>query len=635
MAINGYAGLILQVDLTSRRWETRPTSDLAVLFPGGRALALKLYWDEVPASAAADDPANRLIIALGPMAGVHSIGGSRWGMFAKSSFPSPDRFCYGNLGGSFGAELKFAGYDALVITGRASSLSLVVIRDRDIEIHHAEDLRGRGAIETRTILKGRMGPAVKVAAIGPAGENLSPMAIVLADGDASCSGGMGAVMGSKNLKAIAVSASERIASVADRERVRAIADSIRAIKRGNTKVWGLDFMAHGPKTKKLPCYGCMANCLRVSYRADNGMEGKFMCQSRFFYFVHALMHYRAENDVPFLANKFCDDRGIDTWELQKVIEWLAACHREGLLSEKETGLALSAIGSLEFIDQLTDMIARRRGIGDILALGRERAAAALGKGTASLISHSDAYDPRLYLANALVYPFETREPIQQIHEVGLTMAQWVSWVKGSAGAHISTDVLREIAMRFWGGEAAMDQTSYTGKALAAKRIQDRQFAKETLMICDWMFPVLDRPVSEDHAGDPAIESALYSAVTGREVDEAGLNIIGERAFNLQRAVLLREGWRPREDDYLPDEWHDTPLMSHVADPDLTAPGPDGTPVSRRGAVVERGSFEAMREEYYRLRGWDPSTGLPRKETLQRLGLGDVGKDLFLRGLLVE
>ncbi len=633
MTHNGYAGAILRVNLSSGAVTTSPTAEYADRFLGGRGLAAKIYWEEVPPETGALDPENRLIVALGPMAGVHSIGASRWGIFAKSPFPSPEQFCYGNLGGAFGAELKFAGYDAIVLEGRAERPVILSIQDSTVELVDAAEFRGRGAIETRTMIQQRMGARVKVAAIGPAGENLVSTAIVLADGDASCSGGMGAVMGSKNLKAIAVRGSRRSAAIASPGRLREIADMVRSIRRGNTKVWGLDFMAHGPKTKRMPCYGCMAHCLRVSYRADDGEHGKFMCQSRFFYFVHALMHYRAENDVPFKANKLCDDRGLDTWELQKLLDWLLACNGAGVLTEENTGIPFSRLGSLEFITVLADMVAFRRGIGDTLALGRDRAAAAIGGTAALLVRHNDPYEPRLYLANALVFPFEPREPIQQIHEVGLTMAQWVSWVKGTAGSHISTDVLRGIAKKFWGGEEAMDQTTFEGKALAAKRIQDRQYAKESLMLCDWMYPVLDKPVADDHVGDPLVESAIFSAVTGINADEESLNRYGERVFNLQRAILLREGRKAREEDYLPAQWHDEPLAGHVADPDLTAPGPDGIVVSRRNAVVGRVEFGKMLEEYYLLRGWDPATGLQKSEILDELGLQEVAKDLDKRGLL--
>lgn len=635
MTQGGYAGKILRVDLSTGSASAVPTANYAERFLGGRGMAVKIYWDEVRPETGALDPENRLIFMLGPFAGIPALGGSRWGIFGKSPVNSPETFCYGNLGGGFGAELKFAGYDGIIVQGRAERPSVISISDGETRILDADGVWGRGAIETRALLAERLGRQVKVAAIGPAGENRVTNAIILADGDASCSGGMGAVMGSKNLKAIAVRGTNRRFSVAEPDRLKELTAWIRSLNRGNTKVWGLDFMAHGPKTKMAPCYGCMAHCLRVKYTADDGTSGKFMCQSRFFYFVHALMFHKADTDIPFLANKLCDEYGIDTWELQKIMEWLMKCHRAGLISEEESGIPFSKIGSLEFIDVFLKKLALREGIGDILARGLEGAAHHLGAEFQRQITYSDPYEPRMYVTNSLIFPFEPREPIQQVHEVGLTLAQWASWAKGTAGAHLSSDVLKGIAEKFWGGPEAADFTTYTGKALAAKLIQDRQYTKESLMFCDWMYPIIDRPLGDDHVGDPTIESRIYSAVTGRDTDEGTLNRFGERAFNLQRAILLREGHRARIDDYLPDEWHDTPLAGHLVDPDCLAPGSDGKPVSRKGALIDRDGYDRMRDEYYKLRGWDAATGLQTETFLGGLDLSDVAPEMARLGLLAK
>jgi len=442
-------------------------------------------------------------------------------------------------------------------------------------------------------------------------------------------------MGSKKLKAIAVQRTQRKPNVAQPERLREITRYFRGLGKDNVPVWGMDFMAYGPNTKKEPCYGCVGNCLRVRYKAENGKSGKFMCQSRFFYLPLALGFYGEENDVPFYANKLCDDYGLDTWELQTLIDWLLGCFQAGIITEEGTGLPMSKVGSLEFVESLVKMISLRQGFGDLLAQGRERAAEALGKEAKAQIHYADAYEPRLYITNTLIFPFEPREPIQQVHEVGLTLAQWVSWVKGTEGVYMSTDVLRGIARDFWGGEAAADFTTYEGKALAAKLIQDRQYAKECLMLCDWVYPMLDIRNSEDHAGDPALESSILSAVIGKEVDEQSLNGIAERVFNLQRAVLLREGHRAGQDDHLPEEWYTKPLESHAADPECLVPGKDGEPVSRLGAVIDKKEFEQMRNEYYQIRGWDAATGLQTRQKLEKLQLKDVADDLEVRGLLAS
>ena len=629
----GYAGRILRVDLSSASTAEVLTSDYAERFLGGRGIAAKIYWDEVFPEARAFDEGNRLIIALGPLAGVPLLGGSRWGVFGKSPLSLSDKFCYSNLGGQWGVGLKFAGYDGLVFQGKSDKPVYVFIHDGIVDIKDASSLWGKGARKTRDILKNELGKEVRVATIGPAGENRVTTATMLADGDASGSGGLGAVMGSKRLKAIVIKSRKKDIRVAEPEKLRKITDFLRGLGRGNVLVWGMDFMAQGQKSKKAPCYGCLGNCVRVNYVADDGSKGKFMCQSRFFYLPMALEFYLEENDVPFHATKLCDDFGLDTWALQSTIEWLVRCHEAGIISEEDVGLPMSKVGSLEFIQTLVKMISCREGFGDVLAGGLERAAKEFGEKGMLQIKHTNAYDPRLYITNALLFPFEPREPIQQIHEVGLTLAQWASWAKGVEGAHISSEVLRGIALRFWGSEAAADFSTYEGKALAAKKIQDRQYVKESLMVCDWMFPLLDIPNSEDHIGDPDLESKIVSAVLGKDLDEQSLNRMGERVFNLQRAILAREGHRGRSDDKLPDEWHTSPLETHVADPDCLAPGKNGEPISRVGAVVEKQEFERMKDEYYQLRGWDAATGRQTKKKLEEMELDDIVEGLAYRELI--
>lgn len=634
--MTGYTGKILKYNLSNDRIEYIDTLAYAERFVGGRGIATALYRDLVNPETGASSEENCLIMMTGPMACMPAVGGSRWGIFGKSPLPERDHFCYGNLGGYFGAEMKFAGYDGIVITGKAERLSLLELDDGDIRLRECPEYAGLSAVETIEVVKAdRSGSRPRVLAVGPAGEAQVPFSIILADGDASCSGGMGAIMGSKNLKAVTVRASERKIDVHDRDGLREIERRIRGFDRGNVKVWGIDFMEHGENTKKLPCYGCMANCLRVKYTAKNGTSGKYMCQARFFYMSHAFGYGGDDPDIPFHANRACDRHGVDTWEIQDLIEWLVACRDEGILDDRKTGLPLTKIGSLEFIDSLLESISRRSGFGEVLAKGARKAAEEVGGAAIRLARHNDPYDPRYCMTNALIFPFETREPIQQLHEAGLTLAQWSSWAKEIPGAHISSEVIRGIADRFWGGRKAADFTTFEGKAEAAVRIQNRQLAKECLVVCDWMYPVMDIPSGPDHVGDPGIEAEVLRAATGLEYDESRLALLGERVFNLQRAVLLSEGHKARKDDFLRPEWHHEPLVAHVADPECIVPGPDGTPVSRIGAKVDMPDFLRIRDEYYGLRGWDVPTGLQTRNGLQALDLGDVADSLDEQGLLAS
>lgn len=634
-----YAGKILSVDLTTGRTETLDTADYAERFLGGRGFAAKIYWDQVPSDSRAYDPVNRIIMSLGPMAGLPAIGASRWGIYAKSPFPLKEHFCYGSLGGYFGAGLKSSGCDGLVVHGKAPRPVLLrVAESGGVTLTPAGELWGKSTTDTMAALAGgagSVGSGGKVLAIGPAGENLVPFATVFADGDASCGGGMGAVMGSKNLKGIVVEPGSFKPKPADLETLRAIEKEIRAYGRGNVKVWGIDFMEHGEKTKKLPCAGCMAKCLRVSYTADNGKRGKYMCQSRFFYMNHAWGFYGSETDVPFLANRLCDEYGLDTWEVQTILEWVLRCHEEGVISERESGLDISKVGSLEFIRDFLEIIISRRGFGGILAGGADRASMEFGPASRELLRHNDPYDPRYCTINTMLIPFEKREPIQQLHEAGLLLAQWASKAKGVPEAHITSNVLRGIARQFWGSVEAADFSTLEGKARAALKIQDRQFAKECLGLCDWMYPLIDNPNSESHVGDPTVESRLFSAASGLRYEEAALYRVGERVFNLQRAIMLREGHRALRDDVLPDEYHSQPLETHVADPECLVPVSGDNTASLIGNRVRMTDFIRLREEYFELRGWDGRSGLQSPEGLAALDLPEVGEELIKSGLAAK
>jgi aldehyde:ferredoxin oxidoreductase len=193
--------------------------------------------------------------------------------------------------------------------------------------------------------------------------------------------------------------------------------------------------------------------------------------------------------------------------------------------------------------------------------------------------------------------------------------------------------VRAIADRFWGSEVAADFSTYEGKALAAKKIQDRSYAKECLILCDWLWPILEMEFSDDHVGDPTLESQIVSAVTGREVDEDGLNRIGERVFNLQRAIHVREGHKGRASDTIPEQAYSEPLEYEIQDPQLIMPGKNGEVVSLKGRVVDREAFEKMKDEYYQLRRWDVATGLQTRAQLEEVGLKDVAQDLERRGLV--
>src|SRR3972149_2860288 len=198
----GYAGKILKVDLSSGNISEVPTSEYSERFVGGRGIAAKLYWDAEGPEAGPLEPESPLVFATGPMAGLSGQPGARWQVCGKSPATIPQHLVYTNLGGSWGAYLKFAGYDAVVARGRADRPVYLSIQDGKAEIREASHLWGKDTVETREALKAELGQRTRVVAIGPGGENGVIFASLFADDDASAGGGMGAVMGAKHLKAV-------------------------------------------------------------------------------------------------------------------------------------------------------------------------------------------------------------------------------------------------------------------------------------------------------------------------------------------------------------------------------------------------------------------------------------------------
>ena len=673
MPENGYAGEILKVNLSDGKIDIADTDDYADKYIGGHGLAARLYWEMVPPEAKAFEPENCFICATGPVTGFSGFAGSRWKVCSKTSLGNREAFSYCNLGERWGAWLKYAGYDAVAVQGKAEKPVYVYVHDGKVEIKDASHLWGKTTFDATDVLKTELGKNISVLTIGPAGEHLIPYAIVLAEGGASGGGGLGAVMGSKNLKAIVVAAGDNRPVAADPARVRQLVARIRATRAraAMASPWAIEGL-----TRNHACYGCGIGCSRQIYEDDSGRQYKSLCQASMFYAVPVMKYAGKDNGEHLLATRLCDGNGIDTAIIHGMIFWLESCFREGLINEKDTGLPLSKVGSPEFIEEITRQIAHREGFGEILGRGTVEAAAVLGPRAEEMLSlyiattggENKDYDPRVMMTTALLYALEPRRPIQQLHEVAMPLLTWMRWAEGDENVPYSSQAYRRLAEGIWGSAIAADFSTYEGKALAARKLQDRVFAKESLVVCDlrWTMAQTFRfggdsggPLTESDvysktkkdqagaaglprkssttsdAGPPVKENEVYSAITGQETDETGLYRKGERIFNLQRAILLRQGWPGRKGDRLLDYYHNVPLREgelHLNAKAL-APGHNGEVISKLGTVIDRDKFEDMKSEYYGLRGWDVETGLPTRAKLAELQLDDVADDLDGRGLL--
>ena len=543
------------------------------------------------------------------------------------------------MGGSWGAYLKFAGFDAVIIKGHAEKPVYLYIHDSICETKDAQDIWGLDAVSTRQVLKSELGRQARVLAIGPAGEKQISFASILADYDASGSCGFGAVMGSKNLKAIVVNGKNGL-KPAKPDRLKQLIKFLQAVKRADIEQ--PPATAANIKAKRKACFGCISGCTRSLLRSSDSRQGKYLCTSGFFYEDWAKKYYGELNEVPFLATRLCDAYGLDANVIYTMLSWLSKCYKSGVLTEYETGLPLSKIGSIEFIEKIVDMISHREGFGEVLALGLPQAADRLGPEVKRLVPDTvfkdgsdTAYCPRVYLTNALIFPFESRQSFPISGEVGRTVLRWLDWLAEKkvstssvektmflGGRSISQSDLQFIARHFWGSEEAADLTSVKGKALAAKRIQDRHYAKESAILCNFAWHVTAIEIVK-----PSIIAEILSAVIGTYYDEDEVYHLGERVFNQQRAILVRERGKGREEDTLPLIWYDIPVSEAFMNENLVVPGPNGQPVSRKGCTIDEEQFESLKDEYYKLRGWNKMNGLQTKKRLSLLGLSDVAEDL--------
>lgn len=625
----GWCGKILDVDLSEGRITELKTMAYAGRFLGGRGIATRIYWEMVGPDVKAFDPENRLIFMTGPLGATGAQGASRFEVVGKSPMLLPEGFCYANLGGFFGPYLKKAGFDGVVLSGRSEKPVYLWIEDGRARLLDAAALWGKGVYAVQDILKQLHGKNIRSVTTGVAGENRCRCANLMTDNEGSGTGGFGAVMGSKNLKALAVFGTGSPA-VADPQALKELNQLAVHLSRRDPI-----FVPFPPdqfrRTGKSSCYQCGLDCImRNSYRTASGRNVVRKCQAMFVYFPWVMQRPAEPVETAVDATGICNDLSICTMEMQNILHWLDTCAKAGYFPAEETGLDMEKLGTREFFEKLAHMIAHRQGFGDVLAEGLLRAGESLGEqakahfsNEVSGVGDGATYSAREYLMNGLLYALEPRQPIAMLHEISRLAGLWVMNQADPKSSPVTSEVFRGAAAKFWGHDTAWDLTTHEGKAQAAVKIMDRTYAKDSLLLCDSAWPLMFSWNTPDHVGDPTLESRIFSTVTGIETDEAALHQYGERIFNLQRGILLREGRRPKDDDVPADFNFTDPVQTAFMNPDVIVPGPGNEVVSRKGSVLEHGEFEKMRREFYELRGWDPESALQKSETLERLGLPEL------------
>ncbi|MHA2209273.1 MAG: aldehyde ferredoxin oxidoreductase family protein [Candidatus Thorarchaeota archaeon] len=623
MKYGGYIGRILRVLLDDDDFKTEPLpTDWIRDYIGGDGFAAKLLYEEVPGRIDALSPENKLLIATGP------ITGTLWPMSGRTVFVSKAALTgiwgESHVGGFLGPELKYAGYDMLVVEGAAEKPVYILIEDDDLQIIDAGDLWGMATNDVTAAIKDRhKDPDIQVAAIGPAGENkVRFSAVIVNNARAAGRTGMGAVLGSKNVKAIAIRGSgsvevndhEGFTELAKRAHQR-VRDNPQAQEMGRWGTWILtavkqeigelptynhrtgvfsgweklaaDYIRPRYTITDRACFGCSLGCKKMNYVREGLFAGTLEEGPEY----EGLMAFGSSlgiDDYPttLKANQVCNRYGMDIISAGATIGFAMEAFENGIIDEKDTGGLRLEWGDREMTIRLLEMMGRREGFGDILAEGSAKAARKIGKGAEQYALH--------------VKGMEISGQDGRTHRsIGLGHAT------GARGAdHLRSLVVvdqlgyEDIAAERWGADKLpeiIDPYTEKHKANAVFESENSYCIRDTLIVC-W-YSVSWPPIfwMQDFAD-------ILPLATG--VKEFGsvdtLVEIAERQVNLKRIFNAREGIS-RKDDNLPPRFTDEPMPE--------GPG--------KGQVVD---LEPMLDDYYRLRGWDLETGLPTKETIRRLSL---------------
>ena len=638
----GWTGSLLRVDLSAGRVSTIETAQYVPQFVGGMGVAARIAWDELRPGVDAFDPENMLFLMVGPLTGTLASGAGRVLVAGIAPQQRPSVFSRSGMGGHWGAELKYAGFDGVVIQGKAEKPSYLWVHDGEAEICDAEDLWGTGTYDTTAVLRARHGARTRVASCGQAGERLSRIACVHTEtGSAAGQGGFGGVMGSKNLKAVAVLGTRGV-SVADPARL------IDLCVNGSREGQSPHVTDIGPSRRRaMPdvrhrrrkCGFCITPCAMELVMGEPGetAPGTFSAVQQCWGYRTSV---RGQNEARALTGQL----GLNGWEISYgIIPWLQMCKQQGLI-DRIDGLDIPVPDKIveynrdvapvsgEFLTHLLHKIAFREGeLGDALADGACYAADRLfgGRGkplldhiyprhggqTSHWNSHwgtgGRAYFP-FWLVPVLQWCFDTRDPASDsTHQYTEHVLRYLPQ-HGPDHGPLSLDEARSVCAKVYGDPGVCDPAlAYERpetKVLPAMFHTDRGMLVESLVLCDREHTRVFSMESEDRSADTAMMSKLFSACTGYETSERDLDQSGERISNLLRAIDIRNHGRGRHIDEAVAKSLTHPSFVDGVSLDLTEFGP-------------------MMDKYYELRGWDMKSGWPTQQKLEDLGLGDVAREL--------
>ena len=630
--LGGYAGQHLHVDMTKGTCKPVPIDKtFALMYLGGQGFASRIMYDRVGPKTDPLSPDNILIWATGPFTGTLWPQAARYVVAAKS--PLTGIFGEAHSAGHWGPELKFAGFDTIIVTGRSQTPKYLFIDNGKARLLDAKEVWGRNTTETEDMIKEtRNDQNIRISCIGQAGENLVRFAAIINDYDrAAARSGIGAVAGSKHLKAVAVRGGQdipiakpdRYLDVIEELHEKMLASPFTASRAAYGTTNLVELMQ---EIGRLPSYNMRSGvfaeyqkisgeaikkdylvkpradfaCLQRCGRYTRVKTGPYAyCGGAPEYETQSSMGSRCGNanlESVLYGHHLSNLYGLDTISTGATISWAMEAWDEGLITAEDTGGIDLSWGNHESIIKLIHMIANREGFGDILAEGSYRAAQRIGKGTEKFVMHSKkqeiaGQEPRaqksMGLATATaargadhLYAFPVLDEVGFDEEIGI---------------RYGTEYLPEIG----------DRLNPKYKGIMVKENEDFCAVVESLGVCKYGTLIPPVLFYEDIV-------KAFDVTVGLTITESQLRMIGERIVNLNRCFNVREGIR-RKDDSLPKR------LTHT-------PAPEGP---SKGQVVE---LEQMLDEYYELREWRLEDGLPTKRVLKRLELEDLIKDLEKQGI---
>ncbi len=612
---NGYCGKVLYVDLTTGTTEVEePTEDHYRMYLGGWGFIAHELLKRAPKGVDPFAPENPLIFATGVASGTPIPGSGRHAVGAKS--PLTGAFGEADVGGFWSAELKRAGFDAIVVTGAAESPAYLWIKDGEAEIRDAGDLWGKKTAEVQAAIRSEHGDdKIRVIQCGIAGENLVRFACVISDANrAAGRTGLGAVMGSKKLRAVAVRGTGDV-EVADSDGTREVVDYVVGLRERwanfhehgtgggivqmdevgrlptrnfrEGKFEGAEKIAGTTMTERFlidrdTCHACPIACKRVvkvdgEYTVDpvyGGPEYESLASLGSICGVDNL-------EAVIYANQLCNAYGLDTISTGVTIGWAMECFERGLLPAEETGELEPRFGDHQAMTRLVEQIARREGLGDLLAEGSLRAARKIGQGSEGFAVQAKGqeypmHDPRWQFGLGVGYATSPTgaDHMHNFHDSGLASEAGANRMK-------SFGVFTE----------PLERTTLPAvKPVLAATVIRAQVMNNCVGVCMFL------PYRLSHFRQ------IVTAVTGWDVTDIELLRVGERALALARLYNAREGLAPEDDTHHPR--FTEPLML----------------AGEEGASISEAQMREAVDLYYELQGWDRQTGAPTRAKLLELSL---------------